>query len=148
MGSWTAIDWVITGVLVPLVGMIIWVIKKISGYYFDRGGALDKANAAKERMFMAWESYMDSSKEIQAATAERLNQHDDTVVTQTSQACQHLLEIAGAQKEHGEHLRTLVDAGVTACEVAARVCDVFEIGPENNEAIESIKQKLQAKTPK
>ena len=145
MGSWTAIDWVITGVLVPLVGMIIWVIKRIVSYYLDPNGVLDRVSKARERMFVAWESYMESSKTIQAATAIRLDQHDGVVVKQTLQTSECLGVIAATQEEHGEHLRSLVVAGTKACDVALTVCKQLELGPENVVAVEKIKRVLEAK---
>jgi len=159
VGSWTAIDWVITGVLVPLVGMIIWVIKRIVSYYLDPNGVLDRVSKARERMFVAWESYMESSKTIQAATAGRLTEHaaqlavhvehmvrhDTAVIEKTVAAGKCLEVIVATQEEHGQHLRTLVAVGTEACDVALTVCRQLELGPENAVAVEKIKETLKVK---
>lgn len=157
--GWTAVDWIITGAVVPVVGTFLWAIKCVLGYLFKQGGFFDRVSDDLHEWFRAQRAYMDASREIQATTAFRLEQHANqldlhtrdmmehgaTLAQRTGKACECLDAIQTTQEEHTAHFETLIDAGVKACNVALTVCTELAIAPEHTASIEKIKAILEVR---
>lgn len=145
MDEGTTIGLVISGVLLPVIGVIVWIIRSIGNYFLKDGGFMDDIRTSMRDWFFAHKEYMQASREIQAATAARLDQHDGTVIRQTQAACDGLASISKVQDMHTEHFATLIEAGTKACDVALVVCDELALDRENAAAVEKIKRILEVK---
>lgn len=166
MSESTTINLIVTGLLLPVIGMLVWLIKTAVNYFFKDGGFMDDMRGSTKEWFTAQKDYMESSRVTQAGTAAAaaatallleqhaaaqvrhvsdMARHDVLISKQTLESHEVLGAIAARQLEHGDHLKTLVIAGTRACEVAAGVCEKLELGTENVVAIEKIKESLAAK---
>ena len=159
MSESTTINLIVTGLLLPVIGMLVWLIKTAVNYFFKDGGFMDDMRGSTKEWFVAQREYMESSQNTQATTAAILERHTadqkqhvtdmarhDGIMTKQALESHECLElIVTTQEEHTDHLSRLVRAGVRACDVAIRVGQQLELSSENVAAIEEIKVEFQGK---